>query len=32
MNIKIPKNLLEFKEKKGSTGKTMPSTGMHILF
>jgi len=28
MNIPIPKNLLEFKEKKGPTGKTMPSTGI----
>jgi hypothetical protein len=27
MNIPLPKNLLEFKEKKGPTGKTMPSTG-----
>ncbi len=30
MNIPIPKNLLQFKEKKGPTGKTMPSTGLYI--
>lgn len=28
-NIPIPKNLLEFKEKKGPTGRTMPSTGLY---
>ncbi|CAF1569215.1 unnamed protein product, partial [Adineta steineri] len=27
MNIPIPKNLLEFKEKIGTQGKSMPSTG-----
>jgi hypothetical protein len=27
INIPLPENLLEYKEKKGPTGKTMPSTG-----
>ncbi len=32
LKIPIPKNLLEFKEKKGSTEKIMPSTGFYFSF